>query len=70
MTRACKCSHFEEDHAGGDRRLCAWCGGFQDATSEHTSDLLDLAETGLKIAARDLEKTSQIKMLFIFRLPA
>lgn len=66
MIRACQCAHLEEAHSPTGCMHCP-CNGFQDATTEFTRELYDLASTGLAILKRELERKGHIKPFFILR---
>jgi hypothetical protein len=69
MIAACFCGHVAALHHPEGCKLCHGCKGFRDATSEHTAELYDLAETGLRMAKKDLERSGQVLPIFIYRLP-
>jgi hypothetical protein len=68
MIPSCICTHLKTEHPGGGcMHLWCACEQFNDATSEHTAFLRDLAETGLAIARRDLERTGSVMPFFVLR---
>jgi hypothetical protein len=46
---------------------CSLCEGFRDATSQWTEELRSLAETGLTIIKKDLERTGSANPFFVLR---
>lgn len=62
----CQCGHERVAHRPGCR-YCDWCGEFRKG--EFSEELFRLAEIGLAMAKRDLQRTGGVKPLFIFRLP-
>ena len=63
MIPACHCAHLENAHTGGCQH-CA-CERFEDATGPHTAHLRDIADTGLVIAKKDLERIGTVTPFFV-----